>query len=82
MAVGFVSAAFVFSCCLVLLFGGVGGGPPTPVPLLLGLIDRSNKYLEAGFSAGRPNTFATPPEKFRDFDFSHNTKCNVTMLLR
>ena len=72
MAVGFVSAAFVFAPVLFWLFG-CGGGPPPPIPLLVGLIDRSNKYLEAGFLAGRPNTFATPTENLRDFDFSHDT---------
>jgi len=73
VAAGFVSAVFVFASCLVLLFDGVGGGPPTPVPLLLGLIDRSNKYLEAGFWPGGPNTFSPHPENLGDFDFSHNT---------
>lgn len=50
-----------------------GGGPPPPIPLLVGLIGSSNKYLEAGKSPRRPNTFSTPTENFRDFDFSHNT---------
>ena len=59
----------------------MGGGPPPLVPLLLRLIDRRNKYLETRFSAGGPNTFVTPTENFRDFDFSHNTNCYVTVLL-
>ena len=73
---------FVFGSCLVWLFCSVGGGGPPPlVPLLLGLLDRRNKYLETGLSPGRPDTFVTPPENFRDFDFSHNIKCYVTLLL-
>ena len=72
---------FVFGSCLVWLFCSVGGGPPPPIPLLLGLLDRRNKYLETGKSPRRPNTFVTPTENFRDFDFSHNTNCNVTLLL-
>ena len=58
-----------------------GGGPPPLVPLLLRLIYQRIKYLQSRLSAGGPNTFATPPENFRDFDFSHNTKCYVTLLL-
>ena len=81
VAAGFVSAVFVFSCCFVFGCLAVGGGPPPPIPLLVGLIERRNKYLESRFWPGGPNTFATPPENLRDFDFSHNIKCNVTMLL-
>ena len=66
VAVGFVSAAFVFAPVLFWLFG-CGGGPPPPIPLLVGLIERRNKYLESRFWPGGPNTFATPPEKFRVF---------------
>ena len=54
---------FVFGSCLVWLFCSVGGGPPPLVPLLLGLLDRSNMYLEAGFWPGGPNTFALQTEK-------------------
>ena len=59
----------------------MGGGPPPLVPLLLRLIYRRIKYLETRFSADGPNTFVTPTENFRDFDFLHNIKCYVTMLL-
>ena len=82
VAAGFVSAVICFRRCFVFGCLAVGGGPPTPGPLLLGLVDRSIKYLETGKSPGRLDTFVTPTENFRDFDFSHNTKCYVTLVLR